>query len=134
MPLKLDSDPSENGDGMWVTPVREQIEPAVEQIPPAVNQATPAVNQIPPVGEQFSVGTKRPGEIETPSKDSEVSQTDTDAGVGPTKYLKMAGVWKSGQRFQGIDSTTGEYISGRIINRAGKVKGVNKDCYNIIRY
>ena len=46
---------------------------------------------------------------------------------------KMSGVWKGGQRFQGIDSTTGEHISGKINNRAGKVKGTNKDCYNIIR-
>ena len=43
------------------------------------------------------------------------------------------GTWKRGDRFQGYFRTSGEYISGRIINRAGKVKGVNKDKYNIIR-
>ena len=39
--------------------------------------------------------------------------------------------WKNGQRFQGIDKITGEYVSGKILNRAGKVKGINKDCYNV---
>ena len=38
---------------------------------------------------------------------------------------------KEGQRFQGIESDTGKHITGRIINRAGKVKGSNKFCYNI---
>ena len=40
---------------------------------------------------------------------------------------------KRGQRFQGFDSQTGEHISGKIINRAGKVKGSNKHCYNVER-
>ena len=53
--------------------------------------------------------------------------------VTPRKPPKMSGVWKGGQRFQGFDVTTGEYVSGKIINRAGKVKGINKDQYNIIR-
>ena len=39
--------------------------------------------------------------------------------------------WKNGQRFQGIDRITGEYVSGKILNRAGKVKGINKNCYNV---
>ena len=38
---------------------------------------------------------------------------------------------KRGQRFQGFDSTTGNRISGKIIGRAGKVKGSNKHCYNV---
>ena len=42
-------------------------------------------------------------------------------------------VWKKGERFQGIDSETGEYISGKIMYRAGKVTGTNKDYYNIER-
>ena len=40
---------------------------------------------------------------------------------------------KTGQRFQGFDSQSGEHISGRIISRAGKVKGSNKYCYNVKR-
>ena len=38
---------------------------------------------------------------------------------------------KGGQRFQGIDKNTGQHISGKILNRAGKVKGSNKHCYNV---
>ena len=65
-----------------------------------------------------------------------------DAGLQPGKKVQgstggkcsnVAGLWKAGQRFQGIDSRTGEYISGKIINRAGKVKGINRNVYNIIR-
>ena len=49
------------------------------------------------------------------------------------KYSSTVGVWKKGQRFQGIDVKNGEYVSGKIISRAGKVKESNKDCYNIER-
>ena len=38
---------------------------------------------------------------------------------------------KSGQRFQGIEKSTGQQISGKILNRAGKKKGINKNCYNV---
>ncbi|CAL4135585.1 unnamed protein product [Meganyctiphanes norvegica] len=41
------------------------------------------------------------------------------------------GYWKKGQRFQGLDPVTGMLISGKILGRAGKVTGVNKDCYNV---
>ena len=40
---------------------------------------------------------------------------------------------KCGQRFHGFDEKTGEHISGKIISRAGKVKGSNKYCYNVER-
>ena len=42
-------------------------------------------------------------------------------------------VWKNGERFQGIDSVSGEHISGKILYRAGKATGANKDFYNIER-
>ena len=42
-------------------------------------------------------------------------------------------VWKSGERFQGIDSDSGEYISGKIMYRAGKATAANRDFYNIER-
>ena len=51
----------------------------------------------------------------------------TDGNVIDMRNLKC------GQRFQGFDSQSGEHISGRIINRAGKVKGSNKYCYNVQR-
>ena len=38
-----------------------------------------------------------------------------------------------GQRFQGIEKNTGKHITGRIIIRAGKVRGMNKFCYNVER-
>ena len=49
------------------------------------------------------------------------------------KYTSTVGVWKTGQRFQGIDAKNGEYVSGKIISRAGKINESNKDCYNIER-
>ena len=59
------------------------------------------------------------------------------AGAEPedrsSKTAKLVAVWKKGDRFQGFHDDTGEYVSGRIVNRAGKPKGVNKDKYNIIR-
>ena len=36
--------------------------------------------------------------------------------------------WKSGDRFQGIDAVTGEYVSGKILS---KVRGDNENLYNI---
>ena len=50
-----------------------------------------------------------------------------------TRVEDKSRVWKKGERFQGIVSETGEYISGKIMNRAGKVTGTNKDYYNIER-
>ena len=41
--------------------------------------------------------------------------------------------WRPGERFSGVDEVSGEYITGKIIDRAGKVKGRNKDLYNIER-
>ena len=38
---------------------------------------------------------------------------------------------KIGQRFQGIEKDTGKHIVGKILNRAGKVKGTNKHCFNV---
>ena len=49
------------------------------------------------------------------------------------KYTSEVGVWKKGQRFQGIDIRNGEYISGKIVSRAGKITRNNKDWYNIER-
>ncbi|CAL4059344.1 unnamed protein product [Meganyctiphanes norvegica] len=74
---------------------------------------------------------------------SKVSKLDlgTKEGNGPSgKYVKQQddttcavkmGHWKKGQRFQGLDPVTGMLISGKILGRAGKVTGVNKDCYNV---
>ena len=50
-----------------------------------------------------------------------------------SKHESKSRVWKSGERFQGIDSVSGEYISGKIMYRAGKATGANRDFYNIER-
>ena len=38
---------------------------------------------------------------------------------------------KDGERITGIHSTTGEFVSGKILSRAGKLSGRNKFCYNV---
>ena len=50
-----------------------------------------------------------------------------------SKNENKSRVWRSGERFQGIDSVSGEYISGKIMYRAGKATGANRDFYNIER-
>ena len=37
-------------------------------------------------------------------------------------------IWRRGERFQGIDSVTGEYVSGKILSR---VEGANQNLYNV---
>ena len=41
--------------------------------------------------------------------------------------------WRKGDRFTGIDEISGEFVSGKVLSRAGKVTGINRDCYNIER-
>ena len=36
-------------------------------------------------------------------------------------------IWKAGQRFQGIEAESGEFISGKIISRAGKAGKSNRN-------
>ncbi|CAL4124983.1 unnamed protein product [Meganyctiphanes norvegica] len=40
--------------------------------------------------------------------------------------------WRKGQRFQGVDKNTGNFVSGSIVSRAGKATGSNRNCYNVI--
>ena len=40
---------------------------------------------------------------------------------------------KDGQRFQGIEKSTGKKFSGKIISSAGKKTGYNKHCYNVVK-
>ena len=46
---------------------------------------------------------------------------------GISKRPNTSRVWKNGERFQGIDSVSGEYISGKIMYRAGKATGANRE-------
>ena len=48
-----------------------------------------------------------------------------------TNKATKSNALKIGQRFQGVEKDTKKVITGKIINRAGKVKGSNKDCYNV---
>ena len=41
------------------------------------------------------------------------------------------GVWRKNQRFQGIDSKIGDYVSRTILSRADKVGKSNIDIYNV---
>ena len=60
-----------------------------------------------------------------------------DRNTTMAKRMKMStpetniGVWKKNQRFQGIDSKTGNYVSGTILSRTSKVGKSNTDVYNI---
>ena len=38
---------------------------------------------------------------------------------------------KVGNRIQGFNRATGENVSGKIVSRAGKVSGKNKNCFNV---
>ena len=50
------------------------------------------------------------------------------------KIRKMPDIiWKAGERFQGIESDTGKFISGKILSRAGKAGKSNSNIYNIER-
>ena len=48
------------------------------------------------------------------------------------KSKSTIGLWEAGQRFQGIDSLTGKYLSGKITSSTGQAKGSNKDVYNVM--
>ena len=76
-------------------------------------------------------------DLDDPSKIQGMDPNETMVRLkkakGKAKTKNTIGVWKKGQRFQGIDDITGEHISGKILNRAGKVRGANRDCYNIRR-
>ena len=60
-----------------------------------------------------------------------------DRNTTMAKRMKMStpetniGVWKKNQRFQGIDSKTGNYVSGTILSRTSKVGKSNTDVYNV---
>ncbi|CAL4058623.1 unnamed protein product, partial [Meganyctiphanes norvegica] len=78
--------------------------------------------------------------VDVGSKISKLDLGTKDGNGTSGKYVKQQndttcagkmGYWKKGQRFQGLDPVTGMLISGKILGRAGKVTGVNKDCYNV---
>ena len=58
---------------------------------------------------------------------SDNSQVLGDASITMTPKVKI----KIGQRIKGIDKTSGEWVSGRIVSRAGKATGKYPNCYNM---
>ena len=84
---------------------------------------------------EFKVQSNTPQSIDNANGAREDEQVDVQlhdenvSGVcGETSKLAA---WKRGQRFRGIDSNTGEPISGKILSRAGKATGAYRNCYNI---
>ena len=84
---------------------------------------------------EFKVQSNTPQSIDNANGAQEDEQVDVQlhdenvSGVcGETSKLAT---WKRGQRFRGIDSNTGEPISGKILSRAGKATGAYRNCYNI---
>ena len=132
---------------------------SVENLPEMTRESSPeSDNNVPSVGGRESNNmdtiTKNPAEIVAKRKISKArgfddsvssacgrasSTIDTIMKDSTEMVSKKRKVfeenpkinWKNGQRFQGIDRITGEYVSGKILNRAGKVKGINKNCYNV---
>ena len=82
--------------------------------------------------DHFSDDTLRedPGPMDTNEFAEDLGPLDPNGDKD--QLCSKSGLWKKGQRFQGIDPLTGEGISGKILGRAGKVTGRNKDCYNVI--
>ena len=67
---------------------------------------------------------------EVESENSVSSQTQEEP-VQSNSVTKSGNFWKPGSRFSGVDEITGECVSGKIISRAGKARGRNRNCYNI---
>ena len=68
-------------------------------------------------------GAREDEQVEVQLHDENVSDVCGD--------ISKLATWKRGQRFRGIDSNTGEPISGKILSRAGKATGAYRNCYNI---
>ena len=79
------------------------------------NSTTSEVSILPPMNE---------------SETHHLSQRGKKRHINDNSEIKKMQI---GQRFQGIEKNTGKHITGRIINRAGKVRGMNKFCYNVER-
>ena len=76
--------------------------------------------------------------VEEPEVQSAIVGQNSDSDNGEELSqdrcdTKSGGFWKAGARFSGVDETTGQFVSGKIIDRAGKARGRNRNCYNIQR-
>ena len=85
--------------------------------------------------EEAGVSTER--EVPSDQDDGDAVANDVEASATTAEdsndnYQPMKN-WKKGERFQGRDADTGQLITGKIMSRAGKAKGINKHCYNIVK-
>ena len=76
------------------------------------------------------INTEACEELETENSVSSQTQEEPSRNNSVTK---SGNFWKPGSRFSGVDEVTGECVSGKIISRAGKPRGRNKNCYDIQR-
>ena len=138
MPGKIDSDFTKSQDEVSIDDTRSEVlkENEISEVTgpmELVDTDNPGCSTVPLRREDLESAYQESNDsepIEAVSKGKNQNRICEDNRMNKSK---MSGVWKDGQRFQGTDSTTGEHISGKVINRAGKVKGINKDCYNIMR-
>ena len=64
---------------------------------------------------------------EPDNKDKEVNLDGNEQKAAEAGAVKV----KIGQRIKGIDKTSGEWFSGKIVSRAGKATGKWSNCYNV---
>ena len=76
------------------------------------------------------INTEACEELETENSVSSQTQEEPSRNNSVTK---SGNFWKPGSRFSGVDEVTGECVSGKILSRAGKARGRNRNCYNIQR-
>ena len=119
----------------------EKVDMVVPRVESIVNDS-PEENADSSDGENIAEEGHASTAIETdvrPICENIDNATITDIGAacsvntisGSKEKLSSGTKFKIGQRFEGIDSNTGEVLCGKIISRAGKATGKHKSCFNI---
>ena len=129
----LDIEPQDDAEDIDEILSEKQPE---NDIPTSNNESSKQDNVSPNLKKATSEKTLPP-ETQKPKGNSSIGDgtknNKNTKGENSKSDIKKIVNMKEGQRFQGIDIDTGKHITGRIINRAGKVKGSNKHCFNIER-
>ena len=105
------------------TPVDTPVEPVNSECDTGPSEEVPRESTV-------EVNTEAGEEVET--ENSVSSQVQEEASLSKS-VTKGGNFWKPGSRFSGVDENTGECVAGKIIGRAGKARGRNRNCYNIQR-
>ena len=66
---------------------------------------------------------------EPANENAEVTENQQSNNIKEIDLLRM----NTGDRIKGVHSNTGEFVSGKIISRAGKMTGRNRFCYNVVK-